>query len=282
MNKNSEQDINFDPTREVGLEEIKSYWEDAAKLSNSSDILKPTARDPFLQQAIENIIEKYINRSMNLLDVGAGDGTSTVKFSKKVKSVVGVEYVEGLLNQAINASKEIRNIEWKLGDIMNLSALFKEEKFDCVTLIRVLINLGSWDNQKKALRNVSEVIKPGGLLLMSEGWSEGWDGLNLIRKRAGLDVIQLVKYNTLIKKTKLESFLSEDFELIGYESLGFYIFMSRVFQAAYLNPESPSHLHPINKLAMELGLKNIGSCEFLDLDYAGIYIFRKKAAPDFE
>jgi len=150
------------------------------------------------------------------------------------------------------------------------------ESFNAVSLIRVLINLGDWSNQMHALDQVRQVLLPGGLLLMSEGWAEGWDGLNIHRGRVNLKPIELVEYNTLLRKTELEKHLASDFDFVDYHSFGFYIFMSRVFQPLFRLPDPPLHLHPINELTAAMWSKGIGRDAFEACDYAGVYVFKKR------
>ena len=47
------------------------------------DGLYSTARDPYLQEAVENIILKYLNKKADIIDIGCGNGMSSIKFAKK-------------------------------------------------------------------------------------------------------------------------------------------------------------------------------------------------------
>jgi len=67
------------------MEKIHDYWEHAAKQDLDSDGLRATARDPYMQEVIEKIIEKRLNPESSLLDVGCGDGISTLRFARNVK-----------------------------------------------------------------------------------------------------------------------------------------------------------------------------------------------------
>ena len=70
--------------------------------------------------------------------------------------------------------------------------------------------------------------------------------------------------------------MQSDFEILHYENLGFYIFMFRVFQAAYVAPEPPRHTHDINRIAAQMGCLGVCPNEFRDCDYAGVYVLRRK------
>lgn len=269
----------FDPTRKVSLEVIKNYWRESSEKLIDDQGLKPTARDPFLQDLIEQVFLTYFNDCTDLLDIGCGEGTSSIKFAGKCAKVTGIDFIDSYVSHAkIMAEKGgIGNINFYTEDIMRIGGNGQiKSKFNAISLIRVLINLGEWDNQRLALDQVSQFLLPEGLLLMSEGWSEGWDGLNIYRRKSGLQPIDLVKYNTLLRKSELEKYLASDFDLVDYHSFGFYIFMSRVFQPMFRLPDLPFHLHPINELAATIWSRGIGREVFEACDYAGVYVFKKK------
>jgi SAM-dependent methyltransferase len=279
MKKKKIPDAEFDPTRKVSNDDIKNYWKESSEKLIDDQGLKPTARDPFLQDLIEQVFLTYFNRCTNLLDVGCGDGTSSIKFANKCATVTGVDFIDSYISHAkIKAEKDsILNIKFYTEDIMRIAEHSQvKSKFNAISLIRVLINLGDWSNQRSALDQVSRFLLPGGLLLMSEGWAEGWNGLNICRRRAGLQPIELVKYNTLLKKSELEKHLARDFDLVGYHSFGFYIFMSRVFQPIFKLPDPPLHSHKINELAATMWGRGVGREDFEACDYAGVYVFKKR------
>jgi hypothetical protein len=121
-----------------------------------------------------------------------------------------------------------------------------------------------------------DTLEPGGLYLLSEGWTESWAALDKMRERCGLDKMYLVPHNKLISKERLIEHLKPRAELVAYESLGFYVFLSRVLQPLVRLPEPPQHLHAINKVAAQLYNLGIAPAEFDDIGYPGVCVFRKK------
>jgi len=102
------------------------------------------------------------------------------------------------------------------------------------------------------------------------------EGLNLYRQRAGFESIEAVDYNLLLMRSEFEKEAAKYFELVSYQSLGFYLFMSRVFQLRFTAPEPPNHKHPINRVASELQELSEFSGAFNECDYAGVYVFRRR------
>ncbi len=258
-------------------QQIKAHWESASTTETDSDGLKPTARDPYLQTAVENGIQRYLPHVTKLLDVGCGEGTSTAIFSSMSDFTLGVDYSEGYISQARKKYNNTPRLSFEVADVCNLSHVRVENAvFDAVTSIRCLINLPSWEMQAMAIEEIALCIQPGGLLLISEGWKEGWEQLNISRVRAGLVPITLASHNLLIERGRFERQAGIFFDIITYHSLGLYLFMSRIVQPVLVAPNLPTHTHEINRLASDLQCHLGAEHRFSDIDYAGIYVLRRK------
>lgn len=261
--------------------EVKAFWEAAAAEEVDREQLRPTARDPYLQQAIEEIVCRHLPQESprkQLLDIGCGDGTSTFRFAPFFERSVGVDYVDAFVARAKEMAerKQVRNAEFYVGDATDLSPWRKQYgAFDVATSIRCLINLASWENQRRGIAEVAKSLKPGGLYILSEGWQEGMDGLNDARKAVGLQPIAVVPYNLLISRKVFDETASEYFTPQAYESLGLYMYASRVMQPMLTAPEPPHHAHPLNRVAMEI-VTRANRPGFDDCDYAGVIVLRRK------
>ncbi len=80
-----------------------------------------------------------------------------------------------------------------------------------------------------------------------------------------------------MKRSIFEEAACEQFEIVDYHGLGFYLFMSRVFQPLFRQPDEPVHDHPINCIAGKM-IEVAPSLNeaFSEYDYAGMYVLRKK------
>ena len=259
------------------LSEIRDYWESAAQVQTDRDGLRPTARDPYLQDVVESAIEKRLYRGAKLLDIGCGDGWSTVRFHRITGSTLGIDYIEEFVNSSRESAGDVQGLMFEQADAMDLSGIRANYgNFDVVTSIRCLINLSSWINQVKAIAEIASCVRPGGLYLTSEGWDEGMIGLNLMRERVGLPSLNVVEYNVMISRNEFEEEVKKYFEIIDYISLGYYLFTSRVLQPVMVAPEEPRHDHPLNRAAAMIQSQAIGSGAFYECDYAGVYVLRRK------
>lgn len=260
------------------LQEVQTFWETAAQASLDADGLRPTARDPYLQEALEGLIEKRLGGG-RLLDVGCGDGLSTLRFADRVDSVLGVEFVQRFVDMARqNARRQGKtDVRFEQGDVMDLAPVRERNgRFDVAVCLRVLINLATPQNQATGLREIAECLEPGGLLFISEGWVEGMEGINRRRLAMGLSDMGTAEYNILMPRAEFEAEATHHFTVEDYLPLGFYLFASRVLLPVHVAPEPPRHTDPLNRLACEFQLRGAVSNEFADCDYAGIYVLRRK------
>ncbi|HDS01968.1 MAG TPA: class I SAM-dependent methyltransferase [candidate division Zixibacteria bacterium] len=104
-----------------------------------------------------------------ILDVAAGRGASLKYLVDKVgefEQAVGVDFSEQNLNQAKNQFDDNRIIFLK----MRAEELdFDDNQFDLVAIVNSLHHL---DNPQKSLEEMHRVLKPGGLLLVSEMYND--------------------------------------------------------------------------------------------------------------
>jgi ubiquinone/menaquinone biosynthesis C-methylase UbiE len=253
------------------FEKIKNFWLDAGKVELDNDGLKPTARDPFMQLINEYHIENRLDSNDNVLDVGCGEGTSTIRLAKSCKKITGVDYSPTLIDQAV-AKKS--GIDFLVSDVLELDKLFPTSQFDAVVSIRCLINLPEKEMQYKALENMFKALKPGGLLFFSEGYQLGWDMLNVYRQRNNLSIINVVEYNRLFENVELETYLKSKGTIREYIGFGDYLFGSRVTHPMLTNGKVV-HNSPINELFYNQHLSTGVYQKFDECSYAGIYVIQK-------
>ena len=261
-------------------EEIRRFWERAATAERDEQGLRPVARDPFLQQAVQEGVEPWLDAGAKVLDIGCGDGHSTLRFAGSVASIVGVDYIASFVDRArdLAARRGISNASFCTGTVLDLAAIRADAGLaDIAISIRCLINLSTWEQQKRAIAEIALTVRPGGLWLVSEGWSGGLRGLNSLRAHTALPPIAAAKYNLLMERDQFEAATASYFETEAYVNLGFYLVLSRILQPLVEMPGGARHDHPINQLAATLQRDCSKSDLFRDYDYAGIYVLRRKS-----
>jgi ubiquinone/menaquinone biosynthesis C-methylase UbiE len=197
------------------LEQIRDFWTEQAKEHGQS--YQASWSD---QNAIDLEIREIASRLQDgdkVLDIGCANGYSTLHFAADKKlQIRGLDYIPEMIEAAQTslsqcASRLKSTVEFAVGDITSLKEV--EQAYDKAVVIRVLINLETWENQKAALRQCIKVLKPGGTLLLSEATVQGWQKLNSMRKEWDLPQIPMPAFNQYLDEEKVIDYVSSDLEL---------------------------------------------------------------------
>jgi len=197
-------------------DQVREYWTNQA-LTFGQAPASSWSDQPIIDMEIREIL-KYLNEGDQVLDIGCANGYSTTQIAARKKIAIrGIDYIPEMINNAQQrltgvGNKLLGNIEFDVGDITNLQE--PTSTYDKVIVIRVIINLGEWNVQVKALHECVRVIKPGGLLLLSEATLQGWNNMNKFRREWNLPDIPMPAFNQYLDEEKVKRELSEDIQFI--------------------------------------------------------------------
>ena len=257
--------------------EIKKYWETAGQEFPKKTLTTPTSRDYYLSLLERNNIFLHLKKHHRALEMGCGAGTHSIYYAAKVKILCAIDIAESLIKIAqSNASRnKIKNINFNVCSVLNLHQMFEKEFFDCIISQRCLINLPEWQYQKKALLIAHQLLKRGGLFILSEGFQSEIMNLNQVRKKFGLHEIKVVNYNKNFNRTAFEKFITPYFNIVDIRDYGAYLFFSRVFYPLTVFPDEPKHSSRYNKIAMKIS-SSIHLSGFEKYSYNLFYVLQKK------
>ncbi|MFH1996808.1 MAG: class I SAM-dependent methyltransferase, partial [Candidatus Omnitrophota bacterium] len=124
---------------------VRRYWEDP----NTRSIIDTNLHTIEIDTAC-----RYLRKRDSVADIGCGNGIATVSYAKKALRCTGFERSDHLRKQAIRNVKRsrLKNVEIQKGDILTINK--EAGRFDRIITQRVLINLASWEEQKRAIMNV--------------------------------------------------------------------------------------------------------------------------------
>ncbi len=202
------------------IEQIRQFWTEQVRKHGQS-LAASWSDTMVIEMEIRQILQ-YLEDGDRVLDVGCGNGYSTVQFaSQKQVSIRGLDYIPEMIEQArLRASelggKLLGTAEFHVGDITALDE--RSDTYDKVVVIRVIINLGEWTLQEKALRECARVLKPGGMLLLSEATLQGWQQLNRLRREWGLPDIPMPPFNNYLDQERVIEAASSNLELIEVDN----------------------------------------------------------------
>jgi len=172
-------------------EEVRQFWDERARQYTTSS--QSTLCEVPLRELEIGAILKYLQDGMKVLDVGCGNGYSTIKFWEHRRlDIIGmdfspemVKYAKENLKACDRRDPQRGKVGFIEGDVLQLP--FPAARFDAVVTERCLQNLGSWEEQRQAILNTASVLKPRGFFLMAECSFTGLDRLarflNLLGKK---------------------------------------------------------------------------------------------------
>ena len=215
----------------------------------------------------------WIDQNDHILDVGCNNGfTSFEILKKKHVNIHGIDYCEraiGYANKRKNITKNDQ-ISFAYGNILNLR--IKSNSYDKVMGIRAIINLPSFEMQKKAILEIHRVLKPQGLYLMSEAFSGSLHDLNAIRKIANLPPLSEPEFNLYLKEPDLEAFLTPYFKIKKIDRFSSLYYLGSRFIREMTESKGESYENEINDFFVNLKASNRQS----DFGVQKLYILEKK------
>lgn len=239
----------------MDLTQIREHWESAGhQIGDPSATVTPTSRDPYLAVLERQNVLDFLRPADRALEIGCGIGTHTLDYARATTAVVGMDVADSLIQLASEGARVagIGNVEYCVCSVLELISRCEETRFDVVVSQRCLINLPTWEDQQEALRQCAAVLKPGGRLLLSEGFDDELEALNAARWKLGLSRIEVVAYNHNFRRAAFEEYVSRDFEITATRGYGAYLFISRVVHPLAVAPEAPVHDGVINRAAMQI------------------------------
>jgi ubiquinone/menaquinone biosynthesis C-methylase UbiE len=209
--------MNFFMTKEgYSVEQIQKYWTQQA-IDYGQSTSASWSDHCVIEMEIREIL-KYLTNDEVVLDIGCANGYTTIQLATQKKiEIRGLDYIPEMIKQANRRLSEIKSnllgtVSFKCDNIIDLDE--SSNTYDKVMVIRVLINLHKWNYQLKGLQEAIRVLKPGGMLLLSEATLQGWQNINKLRNEWSLSDIPIPSFNSYIDRNKLVETVSNQLKLI--------------------------------------------------------------------
>ena len=243
---------------------IKEYWEERAK--KYSNTPAATTEDIHLRELEVSTItrtfsELRVSSNGRVLDIGCGDGYSTLKVAQAMPSYsfLGIDYSEGMIANArkrLDAQPELKDrVSFIVGDVTQLESVCGNSVYDVVTSDRCLINLETFDMQAHAIASIAKHIRPGGYYIAIENFIEGHDNMNKARHAVGLAEIPVRWHNLYFREQEFVAAATHFFDGISFKDFSSsYYFATRVIYSAMcqMRKEELDYNHEIHQLAPHL------------------------------
>lgn len=163
----------------------------------------------------------YLHPDLFLLDLGCGEGRTTRHLAEWVDgSIFGVDFSEAMISIA-GASSHPKRIKYLVGDAMDLP--FKP---DCLDVVISSTSFNNFPDPQRALKEISRVLKPGGLFLAliinRDEWARWARYLYLAPYYLHLLIKPRSWHRRLFSREELRRLLAPDFETIELRGLRFW------------------------------------------------------------
>jgi ubiquinone/menaquinone biosynthesis C-methylase UbiE len=203
-------------TDRLNQSEVYEYWTKQAQEHGPSPSASWSDHRVIEMEISE--IAKHLTDGDKVLDVGCANGYSSIQFASMRRiQLRGLDYIPEMIEQArarlgTMQEKLAGSIEFDVGDITKLKE--PVNSYDKVIVVRVLINLGTWERQLLGLRQCLRVLKPGGVLLLSEATLQGWRRLNALRGEWGMEDIPMPPFNQYLDQEEVIAAMADEAELL--------------------------------------------------------------------
>jgi ubiquinone/menaquinone biosynthesis C-methylase UbiE len=139
--------------------DISNEWDNASEEWIESLQFNQVRTNILIPETLKNLGD--IN-GKRILDLGCGEGGYSRLFASKGAIVVGVDYSENLINEALKQN-QADEIEYYVRDACFLEGI-EDEKFDFVVSAMCLVAV---ENLESAIKEAFRVLKPGGEFIIS-------------------------------------------------------------------------------------------------------------------
>jgi len=194
--------------------------------------------DVFQRELEFDAVEADLRSEMRVLEVGCGNGFSTDRFRRYVRHVDAFDKSNEMVERAKRSFGE-KNNRFFQDDVLAPKSI--DGDYDCVICVRVLINLPDTQAQRLAIRNMAGFIRTGGVLLLAEGFTEGFHELTSLRSKVGLPPVQPASINHYSSWKDLEPTIADHFDVRRTWHLGMYDYLTRVLYTHIVGPENAKH-----------------------------------------
>jgi SAM-dependent methyltransferase len=212
------------------------HWNDRA--ATVADDIEVNIMDIFQRELEYDYVCKYLTADMRALEVGCGNGFSTRRFRELVGHIDAFDYAENMVERA-RATLGEKNNTFFHDNVLEPKRV--QGQYDAVICVRVLINLADLQQQRLAIKNMVSWVRPRGLLILVEGYREGFLELSRLRQRVGLPPVQPAKINFYSSLMDVVPDLEQTLRLADTFHLGAYDYLTRVMYPLVVGPDQAKH-----------------------------------------
>jgi SAM-dependent methyltransferase len=188
-------------------QQVREYWEGRAKDDKGAT---STTNDVYLRLIEQRVLLdkcKDLDNAL-ILDVGCGDARTSAALATALPAsrITGIDYADHMIDNAKSLHSDVLNLDVFMSDCTaGVPRPDNISRFDVAFSTRCLINILEDRHRLNAFRYIHKALKPGGVYLMIENFTEGHRNFNSVREGAGLPQIPVRSHNRFFDVHELES-----------------------------------------------------------------------------
>ena len=238
-------------------QENTAYWDGVARQSAHDSL---AAHRDLQQKRLElELIAPCLEPGMRLLEVGCGDGSVTEFLCRRVAHVDAFDASEGMLSLA-RTRLAAANCTLLHKALPEPSPEGLRPPYDAALTVRVLINLEDREAQARAIEWIAAQLRPGGVYLLLEGWEDGMDALDELRRSAGMRPLARASYNLNLRQDWIEEVAGRHFRVARRGGLGTYDFLTRFFYPLLVGEDNVRYNTDLHEAAAQAALACPSAC----------------------
>jgi SAM-dependent methyltransferase len=217
------------------------HWNERAR--HEGNVAKVNIEDTVQRDLELKFVFRHLTPGARVLEVGCGNGYLTQQVRQRVAFVDAFDFSEDMIGRGKELYSETNN---RFYHDSVLDPKGARGPYDIALCIRVLINLTNLDEQKIAINNIASLLKPGGTLLLMEGFQDGFDAINGFRKLIGMSSLTPARINYYSSLAELMPTLQELFIVADTFNTGLFDFLTRIVYPALEGAErtlGPGEFH---------------------------------------
>ena len=192
---------------------------------------------------------KHLPKEGKILEVGCGNGFLTEILRSHSRFVDAFDYAENMVAQAKQLHGETNN-RFFHDNILALSRV--SPPYEAVVCVRVLINLRHLNEQIAAVKNMGAMLAPDGVLLLVEGYLDGFEALNELRCGCGLEPMKPASINFYSRFEELMSNVERMFVVQEEMHTGTFDVLTRVAYPLLVGAENATGHSDFHKRILPL------------------------------
>jgi ubiquinone/menaquinone biosynthesis C-methylase UbiE len=252
-------------------EDVKDFW--TARVKEYGSSCRATLGETAVRYAEIKVIQKYLREGQRVVDIGCGNGFSTIQWAQSIRSeFLGIDCVQEMIDVARAELKKTKpflcgNLQFQLGDVRCLD--LGKGGFDIAITERCLQNLTSFDQQMAAIERISEIVRNDGLFLMLECSKTSVDKINNLLRKLHRPLIDPIPWHNLFFDD--DPLVQSVESMTGFKLIRIDNFASNYIFATRILPNEASRI----LLKLRLGIVLWKIPQIGDWGYFKLYVWRK-------